>query len=347
MSLVVIGPRPEDRAGFPRAVILEPPAQVACRKLVRMTRRSALRATSTNEVPLTQAETIEWLLNRSQRTNRTVPIRRAFVQDTEDGPILRQKPGLLCQLMRHERALDLLLLVYAVTSGGDFSVTERAETWGRASGLSFATDGSASATVSRQWRKLDDLRLIQRSFEGRFLRVAKLLEDGTGAPYTRPTGSETTRKEVYFQLPFQYWEDGFHDRLKMPAKAVMLIGMSLRKAKFPIVPEAYAGWYGISQATLRRGVDQLLEAQMLDEVDEEHFVTGETRTGRGTRTLYAFRPPYHLNVNKADRESGGNGKSGGVLIAASSTAETVFSQPAPVFPWPVPSVSTDDCRPGG
>lgn len=344
---MVIGPRPEGRAGFPRAAILGRPRRVACRKLVRMTRRSALRATSASEVPLTQAETIEWLLNRSQRTNRTVPIRRAFVQDTEDGPILRQKPGPLRQLMRHERALDLLLLVYAVTSGGDFSVTERAETWGRASGLSFATDGSASATVSRQWRKLDDLRLIERSSEGRFLRVTKLLEDGTGKPYTRPTGSETTRKDVYFQLPFQYWEDGFHDRLKMPAKAVMLIGMSLRKAKFPIVPEAYERWYGMSQATLRRGVDQLLQAQMLDEVDEEHFITGETPTGRGTRTLYAFRPPYHLNVNKTDRESGGNGKSGEEPVATSSSAKTVFSQPAPAFPWTAQSVSTDDLRPGG
>ncbi|MER6292386.1 hypothetical protein [Streptomyces althioticus] len=306
-----------------------------------MTRRSAPRATSTNEVPLTQAETIEWLLKRSRRTNRTVPIRRAFVQDTEDGPILRQKPGPLCQLVRHERALDLLLLVYAVTSGGDFSVTERAETWGRASGLSFATDGSASATVSRQWRKLDDLRLIQRSSEGRFLRVTKLLEDGTGAPYTRPTGSETTRKDVYFQLPFRYWEDGFHDRLKMPAKVVMLVGMSLRKAKFSIVPEAYERWYGISKATLRRGVDQLLKAQMLDEVDEEHFITGETPTGRGTRTLYAFRQPYNLNVNKTDRESGRNGKSVEEPFTAPAGARTVFSQPASVFLRRVWSVSTD------
>ncbi|MEU0985921.1 hypothetical protein [Streptomyces sp. NPDC005953] len=269
-----------------------------------MTRRSALRPSLSTEPPLTQDETIEWLLNRSQRTNRSVPIRRAFVQDTEEGPVLHQKPGPLSQLMRHERALDLLLIMYAVTSGRDFGVTERAETWGRASGASFAVDGTASAAVSRLWRKLEDLQLIKRSFEGRFLKVTKMLEDGSGADYTRPSGSETSRKEVYFQLPYLYWGEGLHKRLNLPAKAVMLIGMSLRKAKFPLVPETYEQWYGISQATLRRGVDQLIKAQLLDEVDEELFITGETRTGRGKRTLYAFRPPYHLNVNKTDRKSG-------------------------------------------
>lgn len=283
-----------------------------------MTRPSVLRPSPSTEPPLTQEETVEWLLNRSQRTNRTVPIRRAFVQDTEDGPVLHQKPGPLSQLMRHERALDLLLIMYAVTSGRDFSVTERSETWGRASGVSFAVDGTASAAVSRLWRKLEDLHLIARSFEGRFLKVTKLLEDGSGAPYTRPSGSEVSRKEVYFQLPFQYWEDGLHKRLNLPAKAVMLIGMSLRKAKFPLVPETYEQWYGISQATVRRGIDQLMENQLLDEVDEELFITGETRTGRGKRTLYAFRPPYHLNVNKTDRDLG--------QLAGTPT----FSQPA----WP-------------
>ncbi|MFJ9903878.1 hypothetical protein ACIRVK_13400 [Streptomyces sp. NPDC101152] len=310
----------------------ECPDKAEYRKLVRMTRRSAFRPGSASEVPLTQEETIKWLLNRSQRTNRTVPIRRAFVQDTEDGPVLQQKPGPLASLMRHERALDLLLLMYAVTSGGDFSVTERAETWGRASGVSFATDGSASAPISRLWRKLEDLQLIERSFEGRLLKVTKLLEDGSGKAYTRPTGSETSRKDVYFQLPYQYWDEGLHKKLRMPGKVVMLIGMSLRKAKFPIVPETYQKWYGVSQASLRRGIDQLVEAQLLDEVDQEVFTTGETATGLGTRTLYAFRPPYHLNVNKTDRDDGGADSAGDTPTSGLPGAQPVFSQPSPVFP---------------
>ncbi|MFD5595034.1 hypothetical protein [Streptomyces griseorubiginosus] len=297
-----------------------------------MTRRSAFRPGSASEVPLTQDQTIKWLLDRSQRTNRTVPIRRAFVQDTEDGPILQQKPGPLSRLMRHERALDLLLLMYAVTSGGDFSVTERAETWGRASGVSFKIDGSASAPVSRLWRKLEDLQLIERSFEGRFLKVTKLLEDGSGKAYTRPTGSENSRKDVYFQLPYQYWDDGLHKKLRMPAKAVMLIGMSMRKAKFPIVPETYEKWYGISQASLRRGIDQLVEAQLLDEVDQEVFVTGETATGLGTRTLYAFRPPYHLNVNKTNRDGAGADGTGEQPSSDFPGTQPIFSQPSPAFP---------------
>lgn len=129
--------------------------------------------------PMTQDQTIEWLLARSQRRNRTVPLRRSFVQiAVEDGPRSASVPGPLADLMRNEPALDLLLLVHAVTTGGDFGVTERSETWARATGVSFATDGSASAPVSRLWHKLERLNLITRSQDGRKTRVTKLREDG-------------------------------------------------------------------------------------------------------------------------------------------------------------------------
>lgn len=254
---------------------------------------------------MSQDETINWLLDRSKRYGGAVPIRRAFVQDTEPVRALVTKPGPLHRLIRNPRALDLLLLVYVVTAGGDFSVTERSETWGRASGASFDITGSASAAVSRLWAKLEKLQLIQRSPNGRQTRITKLLEDGSGEPYTLPSGSETgSRKDVYFKLPFEYWYQGLHNRLEMPAKVMMLIGMSQRKAKFPLPQtQAFADWYGLSLATVRRGVDGLIKAELLDEVGSEPYLTGETATGWGMRTLYAFRPPYHINVNKSDRDN--------------------------------------------
>ncbi|MEU8346627.1 hypothetical protein AB0C74_33450 [Spirillospora sp. NPDC048832] len=255
--------------------------------------------------PMTQDQTIEWLLARSQRRNRTVPLRRSFVQIAlEDGPRSASEPGPLAKLMRNEPALDLLLLVYAVTTGGDFGVTERSETWGRATGVSFAIDGSASAPVSRLWRKLEQLNLITRSQDGRRTRITKLREDGKNHPYTRPITSENgPLGDIYFQLPFQYWEDGYHHKLSIVGKAVMLIGMSLRKAQFALPQTSeFAGYYGISKPTLERGIKELTAAGLLNEAGSQTYETGETRTGYGERLLYGFRSPFDLNVRKSATE---------------------------------------------
>ncbi|MGY0466899.1 hypothetical protein ACW14Y_42570 (plasmid) [Kitasatospora sp. cg17-2] len=248
---------------------------------------------------LPQAETIELLLQQSKRRGEAVPIRRAFVQDTEDVAALVQKPGPLSRLVRHEKALDLLLLFYALTSGGDFGAVERAETWGRAIALTFATDGSAGSAVSRLWNRLAGLGLVARSTSGRLAKVTKLLEDGSHEPYTVPAGGEKgRRKEVYFRLPFAYWREGLHNRLDMPGKIVLLIGMSLRQPTFGLPQTAtFAGYYGISESTLRRGIDKLIDEGVLTMTDAEVYMTTETVTGWGVRHLYAFNPPYDLNVN--------------------------------------------------
>jgi hypothetical protein len=251
---------------------------------------------------MTQDQTIEWLLARSQRRNRTVPLRRSFVQvAVENGPRSASVPGPLANLMRNENALDLLLLVYAVTTGGDFGVTERSETWARATGVSFATDGSASASISRLWHKLERLNLITRSQDGRKTRVTKLREDGTNRPYARPLTSETgPLGDIYFQVPFQYWEDDYHNKLSILGKAVMLIGMSLRKAQFALPQTAeFAGYYGISKSTMERGIKELIATGLLNEIGSEIYKTGETSTGYGERLLYGFRSPFDLNIRKS------------------------------------------------
>ncbi|MFB4318792.1 hypothetical protein [Actinomadura sp. 21ATH] len=167
--------------------------------------------------------------------------------------------------------------------------------------MSFALDGSASAPVSRLWRKLEQLHLITRSQNGRKTRVTKLREDGTNRPYTRPITSENgPLGEIYFQLPFQYWEDGYHHKLGIVGKAVMLIGMSLRKPQFALPQTAaFAGYYGISKPTLERGIKELTATGLLNETGSETYKTGETRTGYGERLLYGFRSPFDLNVRKS------------------------------------------------
>ncbi|MEU8927369.1 hypothetical protein AB0D10_41720 [Kitasatospora sp. NPDC048545] len=282
-----------------------------------------------HDAVLPQPDTIELLLQQSKRRTETVPIRRAFVQDTEDVAALIQKPGPLHQLVRHEKALDLLLLLYMVTSGGDFGAVERAETWGRATALTFETNGSAGSAVSRLWNRLAALNLVARGTRGRLAKVTKLREDGSGMPYTIPSGGEKgPRKDVYFRLPFDYWRDELHKRLDMAGKVVLLIGMSLRQRQFSLPQTAtFAGYYGISEATLRRGIATLIKEEVLTKTGTERYPTNETVTGWGKRTLYAFNPPYDLNVNNKDKAA--------MEAAADETPGATLAGLGP-SPWLVP-----------
>jgi hypothetical protein len=253
---------------------------------------------------LSRVDTITELLRRSKRANHTVPIRRAFVQRLDGaGPEAPKVPGPLHKLIRNEHAFDLLMLVYAVTSGGDYSVTERAETWGRATGASFETDGGASAVISRLWLTLERNKLIKRSPDGRFTRVTKLLEDGSERVYTPPSGSRESRRDVYFQLPYEYWTSGVFLRLDMSAKAVLLIAMSLRKREF-FLPSTkkFAGYYGISASTLYRGINKLHELGILTASEPEYFVDFTAPSGVGSHTPYSLAPPYDRSVKIAQEE---------------------------------------------
>ncbi|MFI1466205.1 helix-turn-helix domain-containing protein [Streptomyces wuyuanensis] len=285
------------------------------------------------DIPVSQDDTISMLLKDSKRHGRAVPIRRAFVQDTEPGPVLRQKPGPLPKLLRSPAAFDLYLLIHAITAGGDFGVTQRYETWGRATGISFATNGSASAAVSRQLAKLKQLKLISTTADGRKTRITKRLEDGSEDPYTVPSGG--SRKDIYFKLPFEYWEQGLHNALSMPAKGMLLIAMSLRKRAFALPQNKdFAKWYGISPATVSRGIADLKKTGLLLEYMTEAFLTGESPTGRAERTLYVLKPPYNINIKKTDREAEERALTPeGILATALSHAKhlgpprLVFTQP--------------------
>ncbi|TJZ94359.1 hypothetical protein [Actinacidiphila oryziradicis] len=206
---------------------------------------------------LSQEKTIDLLLQRSGRNTRTVPIRRAFVQNP-----LNSGAGPLAKLVHHKqvRALDLLLLVHAVASAGDFSVTEWSTTWARTLGK--YDDSSGPAAVSRAWKTLGNLQLISRTRENRKTKITKLKEDGLGLPYAPPRG------EKYFQVPFEYWTGGFNRTLTLSAKAMLLIALSQRKYQFALPQERMPEWYGISADVAGKGLQELRRKNVL-------IVTGE------------------------------------------------------------------------
>ncbi|NUU22095.1 MAG: hypothetical protein HOV68_11365 [Streptomycetaceae bacterium] len=249
---------------------------------------------------LSRSETLAYLLGeRSKSTNRTVSLRRSFVQILEQpgrgsSP---KKPGPLHKLMRSPAALELFLLVHAVAIKPPFDITERSETWARAAGLTFARGRSASEAVSRQWAVLKKHNLVSVERDGPFARIVKLLEDGSNTPYSRPRGRADVLSDIYFQVPFAYWYDGWHERLGMPAKAVLLIAMSNRAKEFPL-PQGrrFQQWYGISPNSVTRGIDELVQHEVLTATMSDPFITGETDTGRGVRLQYSLMPPFDLNL---------------------------------------------------
>ncbi|MEV7020065.1 hypothetical protein [Streptomyces sp. NPDC093991] len=240
-------------------------------------------------VPMTQERTIELLLERSKRANRTVPIRRDFLQL---GKAPNTEHGALRSLVasRQERALDLYLLVAAVTGGGDYSVTEWSATWARTIGVFDEKTGPSA--VSRAWKALKDLGLITTSRgKGRRTTVTKRLEDGSGAYMPPVTG------EPYLQLPFEYWEHGLHTALTLPGKAMYLIALAQRRPhkdrRFPLTHARISQWYGLAERTVANGIKDLIEHGVLQQDGFEYYETLAVPLGRAARPLYALREPFH------------------------------------------------------
>jgi hypothetical protein len=105
--------------------------------------------------------------------------------------------------------------------------------------------------VSKQWSWLESQKLVSSDRIGRLREITLLKEDGSGEPYIHPTGEGN-----YFKLPYAYWKGNFHNRMGLPAKAVLLISLSLRD-DFLLPTERGKDWYGLSRDTVRKGLRTL------------------------------------------------------------------------------------------
>ncbi len=208
-----------------------------------------------------ESETIESLLKASKRKKDAVPLRREFVQRGRRGA---PQPGALSEMVaKHDRyGLDLYLLHRMITSAEPWDAGKDAGVWARALGLAESEDLQHAGRVSRIWRRLDEqYGLVRRDGARNGGKVYALQEDGSREPYTSPAGG-------YSKLPYAYWREDWHRRLSLSAKAVLLIGLSL-KPGFIMPQTQVKNWYGISADTWSKGVLELRKAQLLD-----------TRTGK-------------------------------------------------------------------
>ena len=93
----------------------------------------------------------------------------------------------------------------------------------------------------------------QRHGRKRKIRVTLLREDASGQPYTRPGKGNPDR---FLRLPHAFWREGWHERLDLPASAMLLVALH-EKANFELQAERVPDWYGWSADTAERGLATL------------------------------------------------------------------------------------------
>lgn len=248
------------------------------------------------EITATPQQTIEALLDLSKRTH--LPLGRPFVQGRSDND--KPTPGPLSWFVsaHHERALQQYLLVHAVVSSGQdgWTVARDSRVWARALGIG-DTSASARAAVSKTWAWLEHRRLIERGRRGRLSEITLLRDDGSGLPYAHPA----TLKEPYLRLPYEFWRQGWHQRLGLAGIAMLLIALSLRDG-FYLPQEHVRAWYGVSASTLSKGIRALRTAGLLD-VRRNPKTSPLSPLGLTYEYTYTLKPPFGPQGRRASRST--------------------------------------------
>jgi hypothetical protein len=245
---------------------------------------------ATSPPTASQHDTILAVLEESRRPGR-VPVRSAFVQRPRG---TTPRAGPLAEFVRRGRegALEQYLLLLAWASSAPFDVRRDSRVWARACG--FASDDSGRAAVSRNWRFMKGLKLVDVERASRLARVRPLREDGTGEPYTHP-GSV---RHSYFRLPFEYWTAHHYTMLTLPGKSMLLIALTLQD-EFTLPAERGPAWYGMSSSTVERGLRELRRADLLA-AQRVRITAPLAPEGYTFVNKYTLRPPYGPNGGGED-----------------------------------------------
>ncbi|MGI8729283.1 MAG: hypothetical protein ACR2LK_04735 [Solirubrobacteraceae bacterium] len=245
--------------------------------------------------------TIEFYLDRSARD--ALPLDRRFVQARIGNN--RPAPGPLSQFVTRAReaSLEQYLLAHAFASSateGDYDVRLPGTAWARAIGGHFdhatgKVENAALHLVSRNWRFLEDLKLIERERRNRRVRITLLADDGSGNAYVRPGAGRLGKKLVdgepgYLQLPYAYWRDRWHEKLDLASKAMLLVALPLGNG-FQLPYARVPGWYGFSASTAERGLRDLHNHGLLHR-EKLRRPDPESPVGYADVYYYELEPPF-------------------------------------------------------
>ncbi|MBE1538109.1 hypothetical protein RB202_12205 [Micrococcus yunnanensis] len=200
---------------------------------------------------------------------------------------------------RKHRALVLYLLVLACWPWLEKSREPlAAAVWVRALSADKGLTWSAS-TLSRAWRDLEEMGLIERTREDRSVRVVPRREDG-GAAYEAP-GGRKDRWNAYFSLPDAFWEEEWFARLSLPALVMLLVVAKETNGKSKEVWLTYAKtepWYGIKDQTAQKGLKEL-EVRGLLRRRMEKIKAPLSPTGHTVRNWYSLTGDFGREARQA------------------------------------------------
>lgn len=266
------------------------------------------------------------ILRKAQRREPIAPLRRAFVQG---GDRKAPKPGPLAGFVKRndKLALQLYLLLIAGASAAPYAMHRHARVWVRAMGL---PDTSSSAgMISRAWRRLKEQNLVTRGRWNRYAEITVLREDGTGRPYIHP--GNLRADEPYLRLPLAYWtaEEAWFQKLELNEIAVLLIALSLPD-NF-ILPSTQAQkWYGLSRATVERGLKGLENHGLLAWTIERKEVP-LARDGFVMQRRYILKAPFGPRSRTNPRPRG--------AVAAIDVGSHLLNSPLATEPQEVPAAT--------
>lgn len=220
-----------------------------------------------------------------------VPLRSAFVQKPRGTPGVRG--ATLAKLTRDSFALDAYLLIHALASSSEpYVAAYPAATWVQ---LARLDEGATFAAAKARWSKLVTrlslLRLIERERKGNQMQYRLLDESGDGRPYTRPKDAGDRH---WLKLPYSYWALEFDSRLDHPEKLMLLIALDQRK-QFRLPLNQVPNWYGISEATARRGL-RGLESRSLLSKTTSFVASPRSPSGWEETFTYSLLGPFSIGA---------------------------------------------------
>lgn len=246
----------------------------------------------------------ELLLPMLEGTKRSiVPIRREFIQKPRGTS--GSRGSILSQLARDESALDAYLLLHALASSSEpYSAEYPAPTWTQLARLDeAATFDAARSRWSKVVSKLVALNVIERKRKGNTMDYRLLHESGSGEPYTRPKG---TADGHWLRLPHSYWLDDYDAALTQPEKLMLLIALDLGDG-FVLPFNQSAAWYGVSEATARRGLRGLEERGLLSKTSSR-VVSPRSPTGWMEEFRYTREGAFSASAVEAAAKASRRGK---------------------------------------
>lgn len=247
---------------------------------------------------ITADDTVDEIVAKARRSH--TPLRYAFIQKSS-GNIT--EPGPLKSLVNRgsHRALLLYLLALTKTSAKPWHTTLAAQVWARALDIEGCDTPAAATSISKALRRLEELKLIQRSRNGRRTRIHILKEDGSGEGYEHPGKV----KHRYLRLPSAFWQAGpegerWYRVLSLPEIAMLLIALS-RSGDLRLPLQRVPAWYGISADTASRGFGGLVDRGLLT-VRKEFKAAPLSPVGYTAFNIYTVQPPFIITAedDKAD-----------------------------------------------